>query len=351
MNEDSVFAKRVVAISYYWIDAGQKFDRTDLQILTQLFETPNNDLRYCIAKSLPNFYSVDANTTLQILVRLSTDESPLLKREAITVLIGLSLQEHLDTYKEVMHNCVPLGHLDYRSEIALDTIFRADPIWVIVFFEKRIAYQDEKSKKKGTKDDFSEPRYEAIPIRLHYLFKNVDWNDKNVMEALRQVRDWVLGSSEYQKWLAPELLASMVAGNNPQIEGTRINKAMEKILEEWINSEDPEKIWWAAYLMRNFDTDQVFYSLIESLLIKSKGNEKVRDEIEASIGTESHTRNLGDLWPHFEQRIEDLKALQNRTESPIVKQFVDYLIGETKQEIKRQAQEDEEFLEGEEWSN
>lgn len=349
LNEDDIFAKQVVAGSYYWIDDGQRFDRTDLQVLTQLSETPNDNLRSYIVKSLPNFYRIDANTMLQILVRLSTDESLLIKREAITVLIRLSPQEHLDTYKEVMSNCVHLGHLDYRSEIALHTIFMSDPIWVIDFFEKRIAYQEEKSKKDGTKDDFSEASYEAIPIRLHYLFENVDWNDEHAIVALRQVRDWVLAPSEYQKWLAPELLASMVAGNNSQIEGTRINKAMEKILEEWIDSDDPEKMWWAAYLMRGFDTDKVFYSLVESLLIKSRGNEKVRDEIEASIGTESHIRNLGDLWPHLEERIEDLKGLQDRTESLIVKQFADYLIDKTEQQIRKQAQDDEEFLEGEEW--
>ena len=351
LNKDSIFAKHVVVGSYCWISDGQQFDRTDLQILTQLSETPNDNLRSCITKGLPNFYSVDANTALQILVRLSTDESPLVKREAITALIRLSPQEHLDTYKEVMHNCVPLGHLDYRSEIALHTIFLSDPIWVIAFFEKRIAYQEEKSKGNNTNlDDFSESsRYEAIPIRLHYLFKDVDWNDKNTMEALRRVRDWGLGPPGHHKWLAPELLASMAGEDNSQIESTKINKAIQTILKEWIDSEDPAKMWWAACLMRNFDTDKVFYSLVESLLIKSKGEEEIQDEIEASIGTESHIRNLGEPWPHFEKRIEDLKALQDRTESPIVEQFADRLIDKTKQEMERELQRDEEILEGEVW--
>ena len=343
LNQDNRSAKRIVIKSYLWSTEGQSFDKDDLQILVQLSEIPDENLKSDIVTTLPNFFNLDVETVLGILIRLSTDESSLIKWETIKVLFRFSSQKHLDTYKQVMHNCVNLEHLDYHSEEVLHAIFMSDPIWVIAFFEKRIAYQEKEFKRNIT-------NYEAIPIRLHYLFKDVDWNDKNVMDALRRVRDWGLGPPSHRKWLAPGLLASMVDGNSSQIEGTKINNAVQTILEEWIDSEDSEKMWWAACLLRNFDEDKVFYSLVESLLIKSKGDAKVSTEIEASIGTVgAYSGALGEPLPHLEKRIEYLKALQNKTESPIVKQFADHLTDRTKLEIARELQRDEEILEGEEW--
>lgn len=342
LNHDNIYVKRIVVKSYLWGTEGQFFDKDDLQILVRLSEIPDENLKSDIVKTLPNFYNVDVETVLEILIRLSTDESSLIKREAIKVL-SFSSQKNLDTYKLVMHNCVNLEHLDYYSEEVLHAIFMSDPIWVIAFFEKRIAHQ-EKAFKRNITD------YEAIPIRLHYLFRNVDWNDKNVMDALRRVRDWGLGPPSDRKWLAPGLLTSMVNGNSSRIEGTKINNAVQTILEEWIDSKDSEKMRWAACLLRDFDEDKVFYSLVESLLIKSKGDAKVLTEIEASIGTViGYSGVLGEPLPHLVKRIEYLKALRDKTESPIVEQFADRLTDRTKLEIRREQQRDEEILEGEEW--
>ncbi len=95
---------------------------------------------------------------------------------------------------------------------------------------------------------------------------------------------------------------------------------------------------------------KTFYSLVESLLIKSKGNAKILTEIEVSIGNVgAYSGPLGEPLPHHVKRLEYLKALQDKTESSIVKQFADRLIDRTKQEIEREQQRDEEFLEGEEW--
>ena len=343
LNQDNRSAKRIVIKSYLWSTEGQSFDKEDLQILVQLSEIPDENLKSDIVTTLPNFFNVDVETVLGILIRLSTDESSLIKWETIKVLFRFSSQKYLDTYKQIMHNCVNLEHLDYHSEEVLHAIFMSDPIWVIAFFEKRIAYQEKEFKRNIT-------NYEAIPIRLHYLFKDVDWNDKNVMDALRRVRDWGLGLPSHRKWLAPGLLASMVDGNSSQIEGTKINNAVQTILEEWIDSEDSEKMWWVACFLRNFDEDKVFYSLVESLLIKSKGDAKVSTEIEASIGTVvGYSGVLGEPPPHLEKRIEYLNTLRDETGSPIVEQFTDHLIERTKLDIKRERQRDEEILEGEEW--
>lgn len=346
LDQDDTFAKRIIAGSYLDIREALQFDPEDLQILSELSQTPDPYLRYYIAACLPNFYNIDTDMVLDILVRLSTDESPWVCKVIINALINEKLnfliQTHLDTYKQVMENCLHLETLDYESEVVLQRIFNSDPIWVIAFFEKRIAYQEKEFERNIT-------NYEAIPILLHYLFKDVDWNDKNVIDALRRVRDWGLGPPSRRKLLAPGLLASMVDGNSSQIEGTKINDAVQTILEEWIDSEDSEKMWWTACLLRNFDEDKVFYSLVESLLIKSKGDAKVATEIEASIGTVgAYSGTLGEPLPHLEKRIEDLKALQNKTEFPIVKQFADRFIDRTRQEIKRELQRDEEILEGEE---
>ena len=93
----------------------------------------------------------------------------------------------------------------------------------------------------------------------------------------------------------------------------------------------------------------VFYSLAKLALIKSNEDEQVRGEITTALSSGVSTRNLGEPAPHLVKRINDLKAWRDRTDSPIVKQFAEGLIDMTQREIEWLAQEDEEFLEGEEW--
>ena len=356
LDQDTIFAKRIIARSYSW---RSKTDRgigdEDLSILDQLSETSDLQLRLYIAESLPNFYVMDANTVLEILVRLSSDESPIVTRQVIHALTNKELkfspQNHLEKYKAVMLNCVRLERLDYDAEQALRTIFRHDPIWVIEFFEKRIAYKENESKRY---DSFSDRpselfKFDAIPHRPHYLFEDVDWSDRNALTALKRVRDWVLTSSNPLRFEAPNLLTSMVTGNDPRSDEIKINGAMRKLFEEWIDSENLELMREAAYLMRGFDTDAVFYSVVELLIIKSESDKQVQNEIIAALSSGVYSKNIGDPAPHLVKRIKDLKALQDRTQSPLVVQFAKGLIEMTEQDIEKQLQEDEELLEGEEW--
>ena len=139
----------------------------------------------------------------------------------------------------------------------------------------------------------------------------------------------------------------MIGGNDPRGDRIKINGAMRELFEEWIDSEDPELRIKAAYLMRGFDTDTVFYSLAESVLIKSGGDKQVQNEIVAALYSGGGSRNIGDPAPYLMKRIKDLKALRDRTQSLIVAQFAEDLIEMTEQDIEKQLREDEEFLEGE----
>ena len=356
LDQDTIFAKRIVARSYF---SRSKTDRcigkADLSILDQLSKTPDSQLRLYIAESLPNFYVVDADTVLEILVRLSSDESQMVMRQVIRALTSRELkfspQNHLEKYKQVMLNCVHLERIDSEAEQVLHIIFRHESSWVIKFFEKRIAYKENESEQY---DSFSDrPRdllkFDAVPHRLHYLFQDVDWNDEEAMDALRRVRDWVRTSSNLLRFEAPNLLVSMLSGNDPRNDEIKINSAMQKLFEEWIDSEDLELIREVAYLMRGFDADTVFYSLAESVLIKSTGDKHAQGEILAALYSGVYSRNFGDPAPHLLKRIKDLKALRDRTQSPIVTEFAEDLIKITEQDIEKQVQEDEEFLEGEVW--
>ena len=356
LDQNNIFAKRIVARSYLW---RSKMDgcveKEDLSILDQLSKTPDPQLRLYIAESLPNFYALDANAVLEILVELSTDESPMVTRQVIHALTNRELkfspQSHLEKYKQVMLNCVRLERLDYDAEQALGVIFRHDPIWVITFFEERVTYKEDESNRY---DSFSDRpsellKFDAVPHRPHHLFEDVDWSDENAMVALRRVRDWVLTSSNLLRFEAPNLLTSMLSGNDPRSDEIKINGAMRKLFEEWINSEDPKLMKEAAYLMRGFDADTVFYSLAELVLIKSEGDKQVQDEIVSALYSGVYSRNFGEPAPHLEKRIKNLKALRDRTQSPIVTHFAENIIKITEQDIEKQLQEDEEFLEGEEW--
>ena len=356
LDQNNIFAKRIVARSYLWRSKTEGcIGKEDLSILEQLSKTPDPQLRRYIAESLPNFYAVDANTVLEILVELSSDESPIVMRQVIHTLtrqkLKFSPQNHLKAYKQVMLNCMRLERLDYDAEQALHAIFRHDPIWVIEFFEKRIAYKENESNRYDSISDRPSElfRFDAVPHRPHHLFEDVNWNDQNALAALKRVRDWVLTSSNLLRFEAPRLLTSMLSGNNPRSDEIKINFAMRKLFEEWINSENLELMREVAYLMRGFDADVVFYSLAESVIIKSNGDKQVQGEITAALYSGVYSRNIGGPAPHLEKRIKDLKALRDRTESLIVVEFAEDLIKMTERDIEKQLQEDEEFLEGEEW--
>ena len=356
LGQNTIFAKRIVARSYLWRSKTDGCIGTeDLSILDQLSKTPDPQLRQYIAESLLNFYGVDAQIVLEILVELSSDEAPTVMKQALHTLTSKDLkfspQNHLKKYKQVMLNCVRLERIDYDAEQALQAIFRHDPIWVIEFFEKRIAYKENESNRYDLISDRPSEwfKFDAIPHRPHYLFECVDWNDENAVSALRRVRDWVLTSSNLLRFEAPNLLTSMVSGNDPRSDEIKINSAMRKLFEEWIESENLELMREAAYLTRGFDADAVFYSLSESLVIKSEGDKQVQSGITAALFSGVYSRNFGDSAPHLAKRIEDLKALKDKTQSLIFAEFAKDLIKMTEQDIEKQLQEDEEFLEGEEW--
>lgn len=356
LKESTIFAKRIVARSYFWRSKTDGcIGKEDLSILDELSETSDPQLRLYIAESLPNFYVIDADSVLEILVKLSSDESPMVTRQVIHALTDRELKfsppNHLEKYKQVMLNCVRLERFDYDAERALHAIFRHDPIWVIKFFEKRIAYKEKESNRY---DSFSDRpselfKFDAVPHRPHYLFESVNWSDPNALAALKRVRDWVLGTSHLLRFEAPNLLTSMISGNDPRSDEIKINLAMQELFEEWIDSEDLELMREAAYLMRGFEADAAFYSLAESLVIKSKGDKQVQSEIVAALYSGVYSRSIGDPAPHLIKRVEDLRALRDGTRSVIVAQFAEDLIKTTEQDIEKQLQEDEEFLEGEEW--
>ena len=356
LDQNTIFAKRIVARSYFWRSKTDRcIGKADLSILDQLSKTPDSQLRQYIVESLPNFYAVDANTVLEILVELSSDESPIVTRQVIHALTSQALkfspQNHLEKYKQVMLNCVRLERIDSDAEQALGVIFKYAPIWVIEFFEKRIAYKENESKRYNSISDRPSEwfKFDAIPHRPHYLFENVDWNDQNALAALKRVRNWVLKPSHLLRFEAPNLLTSMIGGNDPLSDKIKINGTMRKLFEEWIESEDLELMTEAAYLMRGFATDDVFYYLAESILIKSEGNPHVQDNITIAICAGVHSRTHGEPSPQLEKRIADLKALRQRTQSSVVSEFANHLIEGTEWEIQQQLREDEEFLEGEEW--
>lgn len=354
LDQNTIFAKRIVARSYFWRSKTEHcIDEEDLSLLDKLSETLDPKLRLYIAESLPNFYGVDTDAVLEVLAKLSSDESSLVMRQVLHALTSRELkfspQNHLEKYKQVMLNCLRLERIDYDAEQALGVIFKYDPIWVIEFFEKRIDYKENESNRY---DSFSDRpskllKFDAVPHRPHYLFENVDWDDQNAVAALKHVRNWVLGTSHLLRFEAPGLLASMIGGNDPRGDRVKINRAMQKLLEEWVDSEDVKLMRKAAYLMRDFDADDVFYSLAESILIKSKDNPHVQDNITIAICSGAHSRTHGEPSPQLEKRIADIKALRERTQSSIVSQFADRLIESTEREIQEQLQKDEEFLEEE----
>ena len=367
LGQGNNFANCIIARSYLWTNkAKQCIKKTDLDILDQLSELSDSPLREDIVESLPCFYGIDPEHVLEILVKLSTDESPEVMRKILCALdskkLEFSSEKHLEKYKQIVHNCLGLERFYHEFEQVLQTIFKGDPVWVIQFFEERIAYEENVSDPGCARLDRSVglSGYDAVPHRPHYLFRGINWNDRNAVEVLKRVRNWVLPPTEglpetetpkitssslnTRRLKAPMLLVSMVGGDNSPSDEVKINGTMKKLFEEWIDSGDVELVKEVAYLMKYFDADGVLYSLAESLLIKSKGDKYVEGRITDALLPNGGSGNIGQPPPYLERCIEDLKAWGDRTQSRDVAKFVDGLIEMIQQEITRRLQEDEEFL-------
>lgn len=370
LGQSNNFANCIIARSYFWINrAKQCIEKSDLDILDQLSELSDSPLRADIVESLPCFYSIDTEHVLEILVKLSTDESPEVMRKILCALdskkLEFSSEKHLEKYKQIVHNCLGVERFYHEFEQVLQTIFKYDPIWVIQFFEERIAYEENVSDQVFSRLDRSVDLsgYDAVPHCPHYLFRGINWNDRSTVEVLKRVRNWVLPSTEglpetetpkitssssnTRRVKAPMLLVSMVGGDNTSSDEVKINGTMKKLLEEWIDSEDMELMRGVAYLIEYFDVNEALYSLAESLLIKSKGDKQVKSGITAVLWSKVHSRSIGQPSPYFKKRIEELKAWRDKTQFQDVAEFADDLIEMIQQEIKGQLQDDEEFLDAE----
>lgn len=368
LGQSNNFANCIIARSYLWTNKVKQYiEKSDLDILDQLSELSDSPLRADIVESLPYFYSINTEHVLEILVKLSTDESPEVMRKILCALdskkFEFSSEKHLEKYKQIVHNCLGLERCYHELEQVLQTIFKHDPIWVIQFFEERIAYEKNISDQVFSRLDHSVhlSGYDAVPHRPHYLFRGINWNDRSTVEALKRVRNWVLPSTEglpetpeitsfpsnTRRLKAPILLVSMVGGDASPSAEVKINRTMRKFFEEWIDSEDIELMRGVAYLIRYFGVDEVLYSIAESLLIKSNCDKEIKSGITTVFWSKVHSRNIGQPPPYFKKCIEELKTWRDKTQSRDVAKFADGLIEMMQQEIERQLQEDEEFLDAE----
>ncbi|MYK96718.1 ATP-binding protein, partial [Candidatus Poribacteria bacterium] len=170
LDQNTIFTKRIVARSYFWRSKTEHcIGEEDLSILDELSETLDPQLRLYIAESLPNFYGVDTDAVLKILVKLSSDKSSLVMRQVLHALTSrefkFSPQNYLEKYKQAMLNCVHLERIDHDAERVLQTIFRYEPVWVIKFLEKRIAYKEGESKRYDSISDRPSEwfKFDAVP--------------------------------------------------------------------------------------------------------------------------------------------------------------------------------------------
>ncbi|MFC1716621.1 hypothetical protein ACFL6S_23335, partial [Candidatus Poribacteria bacterium] len=216
----------------------------------------------------------------------------------------------------------------------LKTIFDHDPLWVIGFFEKRV-------ERKILKDDRD---YNAIPYGALHEFINIDWETPEKVLVLRRVMKWTEESpASYRLWEAPRLLKNLIREKESPL-AVHINKPLENLLADWANSGQIERIRRCAYILRDFAEDPAFYSLVEKMLLKSNGDNKVKEDLMLAITSEGYTRGLGQPAQIHLERLSYLKKLRDRADSPIVREFAQKMIQSTEHTIKEELQRDEELL-------
>lgn len=169
-------------------------------------------------------------------------------------------------YLAIIQNFERLPSLDYHAERALDRLGELDPMQAIDFIEQRI----ENAVQRRLEVD----NYRSVPFGMFRAFDHVRTSPQ-YPDVLRRVCDWMLREEGLYRLMTPDILKSIAGA---------IDGSLYKVLMEWIESKELEKIQAAARTLKEFNSGPPFYNVCREIIMRTD-DEKALGSIYAAIHT------------------------------------------------------------------
>jgi len=203
----------------------------------------------------------------------------------------------------IMHELLEVPDLDGMEE-ALRRLGETDPVALVEFLERRLDRMAEEHEAGRTD-------YRALPVALHLPADRIVGNPK-CRDALRRVRNWLEGPPPYALLDAANLFANLAGGGGVGFFAGDISESGARMLQEWIDTGEPDKLWKVALLLRDFGDGERVYALGKQIV--ARGVPDATREWSAAMHT-------GDASPPALSRQRELLSGWLDDESELVKRF------------------------------
>ncbi|MEA5568936.1 hypothetical protein [Anabaena sp. UHCC 0399] len=295
IEQDDTVLWVAIAISYRYIDWSQPQLEEEWHILRQLVAKESPVLDPAIFWSLQQLAPYNSDLVVELLKTLAArGNEDILRHVAETVSwqIGSNNEYAVifnDTQDlvEIISNFERLSRLDYDAEECLKRLGDIAPMQLIDFIERRI---------KAKPNQYSVGNfYEAFPKPFSSAFDHIQ-SKPEYPDILRRVRNWMLEEDEFLLSLeAPTLLQAL-----------SLNLAGElyKVLMEWIDAGDIDKLKAVAKIIREFNSGQEFYNLSREIILHTQNEDVTSYIYSAIIFTPGVV--VGPTSNFYKQRIEEI---------------------------------------------
>jgi len=229
-------------------------------------------------------------------------------------------------YLDIVQNFERLPSLDFHVEECLARMGQIAPMQVIDFIERRISTAQERQA--------TEERYDAVPFQFSRAMDTIR-SSPQYLDVLRRVRDWMLRDDAWFRLETPRVLKEIPGG---------LGAPLYRVLMEWVDSGDDQKLTAVASILREFNEGRVFYNLCREI-IRRTDEKAILGAIDAIIHSTPGVIS-GEMSNFFRQRLKEVSPWLE-DEDLRVRTFANRLVRSLEQEIERE--EGREELERRSW--
>ncbi len=222
-------------------------------------------------------------------------------------------------YLEIIQNFERLPSLDHYAEGALDRLGEFGPDLVIDFIERRVMNAARRGAEAFT--------YRAVPDSISRAFDEIRTRPQ-YLDILRRVRDWMLRDDIWFRRTAPNVLKSISGG---------LGTPLYRVLMEWVETGEGEKLQKIAQALRDFNIGKPFYDLCREIIIRTD-DEKILGSISGAIHTTPGAIS-GGMSTFTKQRIDEIIPWL-KDEDFRVRRFGQLVIQELQRELERNIAEE-----------
>lgn len=273
-----------------WTDA----DTNDWTILQKLVDKGDRKVNFQVLSYIWRFAPFNNTLAVEILKYLSDRGNELVLNQIAQALDfpndgrdGWAIEfDNPQDYLAIIQNFERLPSLDYHAERALDRLGELDPMQAVDFIEQRI----ENSVQRRLEID----NYRSVPFGMFRAFDRVRTSPQ-YLDVLRRVQDWMLREEGLYRLMTPDILKSIAGA---------IDGSLHKVLMEWIESKELEKIQAAASILREFNSGPPFYNICREIILRTD-DEKTLGTISAAIHTTPGVIS-GPMSNFTKQRIDEV---------------------------------------------